>query len=129
MKKRRKSEEGVAILIVLLSLMVLSAIAVGLVYMTNTETKVNSNYRSEQVAYFAAKAGVEEARDRMMLAPGNYYFANLAPNPLPTLAPLDGNGQVLYILNEGGQPGTVQPWVTGSTYMDDELCHDGYNLT
>jgi Tfp pilus assembly protein PilX len=114
----------------LLALMVLSAIAVGLVYMTSIETRVNSNYRSEQVAYFAAKAGMEEARDRMMLnGSGNYYFSNLVPNPLPTAVPTDTNQGVLYIVNEGDQPGTVQPWVAGSAYMDDELCHDGYTLS
>lgn len=131
MKKRiKKSEAGVALVMALLALMVLSAIAVGVVYMTNTETMVNSNYRSEQVAYFAAKAGMEEARDRMMLnLPGSYYFANMAPNPLPTAAPSDGNLGVLYIINEGSQPGTVQPWTAGNAYMDDELCHDGYALS
>jgi hypothetical protein len=114
----------------LLALMVLSALAVGLVYMTSIETKVNSHYRSEQVAYFAAKAGMEEARDRMMLAvPGNYYFANMVPNPLPIAVPADANKGVLYILNEGSQPGTVQPWALNNAYMDDELCHDGYTLS
>ena len=133
MKKRnRKSERGTALIMALLALMVLSAIAVGLVYMTNTETLVNSNYRSEQVSYFAAKAGMEEARDRMMLnaGAGGYYFVNMAPNPLPTGAPslVTNPPQVLYIINEGNQPGSVTPWVAGSTYMDDELCHDGYAL-
>lgn len=130
MKKRnRKSERGVAMIMALLALMVLSAIAVGLVYMTNTETSVNSNYRSEQVSYFAAKAGMEEARDRMMLnLPGGYYFANMAPNPLPVGIPAINNNQVLYILNEGNQPGTVHPELAGSPYMDDELCHEGYAL-
>ena len=131
MKKRiKKSEAGVALIMALLVLLVLSAIAAGLVYMTNTETMVNSNYRSEQVAYFAAKAGMEEARDRMMLnLPGGYYFANMVPNPLPTKEPADSNGGVLYIVNEGNQPGTVQPWAAGNAYMDDEICHDGYALT
>ena len=129
-KKIKNPEAGVAMIMALLALLVLSAIAAGLVYMTNTETLVNSNYRSEQVAYFAAKAGMEEARDRMMLnLPGGYYFSNMAPNPLPTTAPTDNNGGVLYIVNEGNQPGTVQPWVAGNAYMDDEICHDGYALS
>ena len=137
MKKRnRKSERGTALIMALLALMVLSAIAVGLVYMTNTETLVNSNYRAEQVSYFAAKAGMEEARDRMMLnLPGGYYFANMVPNPLPTAPPADGNFGVLYVINEGNQPGSVQPWLATlpgnvpNPYMDDEICHDGYALT
>jgi hypothetical protein len=134
MKKRTKnSEAGVAMIMALLALMVLSAIAVGLVYMTNMETKVNSNYRSQQVAYFAAKAGMEEARDRMMLnQAGGYYFTNAVPNPLPTQVPTDSNLGILYIVNDGAQPaGTVQPWLAdvNNPYMDDELCHDGYTLS
>jgi Tfp pilus assembly protein PilX len=131
MKKTwRRSERGVALIMTLLALLILSAIPAALVYSTNTESQVNFNYRSEQVAYFGAKAGLEEARDRMMLGlAGGYYFANMVPNPVPTSAPADGTGQVLYILNEGGNAGSVQPWTSGSAYMDDELCHDGYALT
>jgi len=36
-----------------------------LVFMTNTETSVNSNYRAERVSSFGAKSGMEEVRDRM----------------------------------------------------------------
>ena len=118
----KKREEGIALLTALLALMVLSAIGAGLVFMTNTETMVNYNYRSQQVAYFAAKAGMEEARDRMKTTNGNTINGLL-----PTSAPAT-NGGVLYILNEGNAPGTVQPWDSGNAYMDDELCHDGYNL-
>jgi hypothetical protein len=130
MKKQIKNPQaGVALLFALLALMVLSAIAVGLVYMTNTETQVNANYRSEQVAYFAAKAGIEEARDRMMLVTGNPYYFVSTPGLLPTQIPNTGNNQILYIINEGNQPaGTVAPWDTTNAYMDDELCHDGYSL-
>ena len=135
MKTRiKKSQAGVALMMALLALMVLSAIAVGLVYMTNTESQVNLNYRSEQVAYFAAKAGIEEARDRMMLLPDSSYYLNSA-GLAPTLVPTDTNpGQILYILNEGNQPGSIQPWqapttTTPNPYMDDELCHDGYTLS
>jgi len=130
MKRRiKKSQAGVALMMALLALMVLSAIAVGLVYMTNTESQVNSNYRSEQVAYFAAKAGIEEARDRMMLLPDTSYYLNSA-GLAPTLVPTDLNpGQILYILNEGNQANSIQPWDKNNPYMDDELCHDGYTLT
>jgi len=108
----------------LFGLVLLSAIAVGLVYLANTETMVNYNYRNEQVAYFAAKAGVEEARDRMMPANANYFGAGAIP-----IAPPGGVGGVLYLLNEGSAPGTVQPWTLGNAYVDDELCHDGYSLS
>ena len=108
-------EPGVALLFALFTLLLLSAIAASLMFMTNTESSVNSNYRSERVSAFAAKAGMEEVRDRM---PALNTAAKL-PTTLPPLA-----GSVLYVLNEGAAPGTVRPWVAGNTYMDDEMCHD-----
>jgi hypothetical protein len=115
--KHRKShpERGVALLFALFTLLLLSAIAASLMFMTNTESAVNTNYRSERVSAFAAKAGMEEVRDRM---PTLNTAAKL-PTTLPPAA-----GSVLYVLNEGAAPGTVKPWVAGNTYMDDEMCHD-----
>jgi len=115
--KHRKShpERGVALLFALFTLLLLSAIAASLMFMTNTESSVNSNYRSERLSAFAAKAGMEEVRDRM---PALNTAAKL-PTTLPPLA-----GSVLYVLNEGAAPGTVRPWVAGNAYMDDEMCHD-----
>ena len=69
MKMRRKNvERGVAMLFAILALMLLTAIGATLILMSTTETTINSNYRQEQVAYFGAKAGLEEARARMMAA-------------------------------------------------------------
>jgi Tfp pilus assembly protein PilX len=114
-QRNSTSERGVALLFAIFTLLLLSAIAASLVLMTNTETSVNANYRAERVSSFAAKAGVEEARDRMV--------ALAAAGKLPTTLP-PAAGSVLYILNEGAAPGTVQPWTAGNAYMDDELCHD-----
>jgi hypothetical protein len=115
--RHRKShpERGVALLFALFALLLLSAIAASLMFMTNTETSVNTNYRSERVSAFAAKAGMEEVRDRMPVL----NTAAKLPTTLPPLA-----GSVLYVLNEGAAPGSVRPWVAGNTYMDDEMCHD-----
>lgn len=119
-KRKINQERGVALFFVLFTLLLLSAIAASLVLMTNTETSVNANYRNERVADYAAKAGFEEVRARMRVLDPGSISANL-PTTLPP-----NNGSVLYVLNEGNAPGTVQPWNTGSAYMDDELCHDNY---
>src|ERR1700747_1397683 len=58
-------QRGIAMLFALFTLLLLSAIAATLVFLTTTETAVNSNYRGERVSSFAAKAGMEELRDRM----------------------------------------------------------------
>jgi len=115
--KHRKShpERGVALLFALFALLLLSAIAASLMFMTNTESAVNNNYRSERLSAFAAKAGMEEVRDRMSAL----NTAAKLPTTLPPVA-----GSVLYVLNEGAAPGSVKPWTAGNTYMDDEMCHD-----
>ena len=61
-------QEGIALLLCMFSLLLLTGIALGLIYMGDTETRVNDNFRSSQQAYFAARAGLEEARDRMRTA-------------------------------------------------------------
>jgi len=121
---KNNRERGVALLFVLFTLLLISAIAVSLVFMTNTETSVNTNYRLERVSSFAAKAGMEEVRDRMQtLGQANLLPGQINGNAIPGVFP-PAAGSVLYVLNEGNAPGTVQPWVQGNTYMDDELCHD-----
>lgn len=112
-------QRGIALFFSIFALLLLTAIAAALIFMANTETSVNSNYRQEQVAYFAAKAGIEEARARMMPSDPN-------PITLPTAAPTNLNGQITYIVNPG-KGSAVQPWISGNQWTDDELCHD-YNL-
>src|SRR6201987_1927946 len=127
--RKNKKERGVALIFALFTLLLVSAIAASLVFMTNTETSVNSNYRSERVSSFSAKSGMEEIRDRMSLPTtdirslANQLPGQLAGNPVPGVFPPAANS-VLYVVNEGAAPGTVQPWVAGNAYMDDELCHD-----
>jgi len=141
MKRRNQGhghkERGIALITVLLALLLLTAIALGAMYMTNMETGINANFRTQQVAYFAARAGLEETRVRMMKADPNSLYALISPGapwdtgmvrgPL-TFVPTGANGAILYVLNEGNQPGSVQPWNIANAYVDDELCHDGYTL-
>lgn len=124
-KSTAKPEKGIAVLVAVFALLLLTAASIALIYSTITETGVNSNYRQEEIAYFGARAGVEEARDRMATSglAGEIPIASL-----PTVPP-DQTGQagssVIYLINQGTDPSTVQPW-SGNTanYMDDELCHD-----
>lgn len=141
-RQQRERERGVAIFIVVFALLLLSAIAFALIYSTNTEIGVNWNYRQEDLAYFASRAGMEEVRDRMgigaQVPPGP---GGIAPAPVPPAAcatppmclppapPDQPGGYVLYLINQGTDPTPVQPWDAGTKYMDDELCHDGYNMS
>ena len=110
-----------ALFFAVFSLLLLSAIAATLILSSSTDTSINWNYRSEEVAYFGAKSGIEEVRDRMMTSNPNGAI------PLASL-PTTATSPLLYVLNEGNQAGTVKPWLLTNAYKDDELCHDGYTL-
>src|SRR5438045_9434596 len=69
----RRNERGIALLLCILSLMVLTGIAIGMMYMTDSETMINANYRSSQQAYFSALSGLQSVRERMKPA-------NVAPH-------------------------------------------------
>lgn len=140
MTGQSKRERGMALIVVLFALMLLTAIGLGLMYMTTTETGIDSNFRGEQTAYYASKAGLEEARDRMRYAPcpgcvGAYQnnaqydiTSNQFPNgwSLPTTAPAAGTGSVVYIVNSSGAADPVTPWTPNTAYFDDELCHENF---
>lgn len=116
-------ERGIALILALLVLLLLSAIGMGMIMMSNTENSISSNFRDEQVAFFAARAGVEEVRDRLRAnAPNSLTtsaFFTISPTPLPG-AP---NG-VVYVTNPAnGEADT--PWLTtGNNYPDDEICKE-----
>jgi len=102
----------------MLALMVLTAVAAGMMYMSSTETSINSNFKGEESAYFAARAGVEEVRDRM-LTTNTSSIAALLPTALPTTA-----GGVLYVLQTGVTAANLTTFSSSNTLVDDELCHD-----
>lgn len=118
-KAPNKRERGVALILVLLVLLLISAVLMGMIMMSNTETNISSNFRDEQTAFFASKAGVEEVRDRMRSTATNSLSGSLAASALPGAA----NG-VFYITNPAAGE-TVAPWqITGTNYPDDEICKE-----
>ena len=113
-------ERGVALLFCLFALMILTAVTASMIMLTGTETSVNYNYRTEEIAFFAAKSGIYEALDRMQQSAPN-SIASSIPALTTTTA---GGPSVLYIINAGSSL-TVQPWNPANTYFDDEFCHEG----
>ncbi len=61
-----RKERGIALLLSVLALLLLSAVAAGMIYMASTENSIAANFKSEETEYFAARAGIEEVRDRMI---------------------------------------------------------------
>ena len=64
-KKNHHGERGIALIAALLMLLLVSAVAVGMILASDTESSISSNFRDEQTALFSARGGVEEVRDRL----------------------------------------------------------------
>lgn len=132
--RERKHEQGIALLIAMFALLLLSAIAMGMMYMADTENSVNNNYRDAQSAFYASQGGLQEARLRIL----NDYSSNNPRTPMgnipiitPTVMPQNGSALgVYYILNPLGAE-NIQPWNDNANnqYRDDELCKEQFQLT
>jgi hypothetical protein len=108
-----RSEDGVALLIAIFVLLLVSVVAIALLVSSGTETALGANYRSSTGVYYAALAGLEEARGRLLPKSPN-YFNKTTPGFMPavgTTLPLD---QVRYVTNPLGAENVL------TTYPDTE---------
>jgi hypothetical protein len=95
----RRTEAGVALLIAMFAILLVSLAAISLLLSAGTETALAGNYRSSASAYYAASAGLEEARGRL-LSKNPDFFNNTFANFIPTTGtPQLAVGQVRYITN------------------------------
>src|SRR5437899_13082186 len=100
-----RQERGIALLLVLFTMLLLSVIGLGMMYSTNMESSINSNYRDKQTAFYAALAGLQEARDRIQPATHNI----VAPTQLPSTS----LANIIYIVSNYL---TVKPWFRRRSY-------------
>lgn len=115
--KHRKSERGIALLVAMIAVLLITAVGVGMIFMSNLESNISANFRDEQVAFFASRAGIEEVRDRLRPSASN-SISGIIPSALPGTS----NG-VLYVLNPLGAE-TVAPWTSTNAYADTEICSE-----
>ncbi|HZS27046.1 MAG TPA: hypothetical protein VFB76_07430 [Candidatus Angelobacter sp.] len=122
-KTKSKKERGMALLLTLFALLLLSGIGLFMVLSSNTETRIDANYGSSLRAYYAARSGLEEVRDRIRYASNSPLVpAGLGlADKLPTDVAGNPNG-VLYIVNPANGE-TIDPTDITSPYFDDDLCH------
>src|SRR2546425_5558910 len=109
----QRGQRGIAFLVAMFALLLLSVIGLGMMYSTNMETSINSNYRDKQASLYASLAGLQEARDRIQPATHNI----VAPDDLPTTSA----AKVIYIVADAA---TVRPWDPSNSYFDTELCQE-----
>jgi len=114
--RRRQAEQGIALLIAIFILLLISVVAVALIVASGTETALAGNYRSSTGVYYAALAGLEEARERLLSKNSN-SFSNTAPGFLPAPGNTLQIGWTYYVLNPG--PGETAANIL-TTYQDNE---------
>ncbi len=137
-----RREHGVALLLTILGLLLLTAVAAAMLFSSNTETAIAVNYRDKQVATYAALSGLQEARARLHPLRGDLNGFPLplgtgaaGQGPAPTNLPGPSNGQVLYVINPdpsmGETAASIAPWKANisagvpNPYFDKELCQEG----
>jgi hypothetical protein len=126
--RKQRGERGIALLISIFVLLLISVVAIALIVSSGTESAMAGNYRMATGVYYAALAGLEEGRGRLLsknVGAFNKTAAGLIPSPLPM-------GQPVYVINPVGSE-TVAPWDPASTYPDGEFNQEfqlstGYSL-
>jgi len=119
------TESGVALLISLFALLLICVVGMALLMATGTDSALTGNYRSANTVYYAALAGVEEGRTRLLSqwpVASNTNLVTALGLPAGTVPAV---GQAWYILNP--QPGeVVAPWDTTNpaTYPDLEWAQE-----
>ena len=66
---RLANEQGTALIIALMAMMLLTALGAAVVMVSNTEIKIAGNYRNSQEALYAADAAVERVVQDLLLIP------------------------------------------------------------
>jgi Tfp pilus assembly protein PilX len=60
-----RNEKGMVLVVGLLIIMVLTLLITTAVMTTTTDLKITGNYKTSEMAFYAAEAGIEEARERL----------------------------------------------------------------
>src|SRR5882672_12045746 len=82
MRKQRR-ESGIALLISIFVLLLISVVAIALIVSAGTESALAGNYRSSTGVYYAALAGLEEGRGRLLDRDPNSFKNTAAAGFLP----------------------------------------------
>jgi hypothetical protein len=138
MSKSQRGSRGFTLIAALLIMIMLSAVAIGLVYMVTNEGKMSANEQQDNVAYYAAESGIEKLTADLSslyqssLAPTSAQIQNLTNFP-PTSSEVGGSisytppPTITYQTNAAGNP--VSSWNTVSAGSNQGLFAEIVPLT
>ena len=119
--KGKNSEVGVALLVAMISLLLITAVGVAMIVASGSESALSGNYRSSSSASYAAFAGLEEGRGRLLPTSPD-TLVGVLNSGIPafgtnmTVTPVS---QVAYILNPNIAAGEAAGTIL-ATYPDNE---------
>src|SRR5216684_6691181 len=116
--KRKNSEVGVALLVAMISLLLITAVGVAMIVASASESALSGNYRSSSSAYYAAIAGLEEGRGRLLPTNPN-TLVGVANTGIPAFGTPMLVNQVSYILNPNIAAGEAAGTIL-ATYPDNQ---------
>jgi len=110
----RGEEAGIALLLALLIIFILSGLAVSIILLTDSQIRLERTVEAQSRVHYAALAGLEEARGRLNSSAPD----TITPLQLPTVVT-----QVLYLVNSSTAD-PVQPTNSASPYYDVEYVRE-----
>ena len=114
---KNRRQRGVALVISIFTLMLISVVATALILMAGTESAMKSNYKSAMQAFYDAKAGLEEGRGRLWARNPN----SVGGCVLPAGGAVMPANQVCYIVNpSAGEVVNPLDLSAGNPYADFE---------
>src|SRR5918993_3808905 len=121
-RTRIGNEEGTALIVALMSMMLLAALAAGVVMVSNTETMIAANHRNSQEAIYAADAVVEHVvQDLLMVSRWNDVLGGTVQSSF-----IDGAMDTQKTLLGGGKIALCCGTNTATTQLQADT--DGLNL-
>ena len=122
-QKATGNEKGMVLVTALLILAVLIVIGTIASMQTSTDVKISGNYKTSMQAFYAAEAGIEEARGRLRFTTATTY----AGDPAST----DNVWWSAYISSSADAPATVDPGYDANytNYMPTAASHTSTTVT
>jgi hypothetical protein len=111
---RLADERGIALIIALMAMMLLTALGAAVVMVSNTETHIAANYRNSQEALYAADAAVERVVQDLLLIPrwndilGGTAQSGFVDGAMTAAKTLPGGGQMTLCCGANTATGQLQ---------------------
>ena len=111
---RLADERGIALIIALMAMMLLTALGAAVVMGSNTETHIAANYRNSQEALYAADAAVERVVQDLLLIPrwndilGGTAQSGFVDGAMTAAKTLPGGGQMTLCCGANTATGQLQ---------------------